>query len=154
MGNLNLAVLGADGHVAQERGIPVEAGAGQSADGGHVQIKHHVLDQVGVIEVLVLETLSGQLGVGLPAVGVGLDHPVVAEVGENDDLILPVHGQNTGQLAHGAVGHAAVMHGTVVGLPGNLENTVLPLQVGKSLKPLLVLVKAGQLDVISQRCSH
>ena len=96
-----------------------------------------------------LETLSGQLGVSLPAVGVRLDHPVVTDVGEDDDLVLPVQGQDAGQLAHGAVRHAAVVHGAVVGLPGDLEDAVLTLQIGKRLKPLLVLVKPGQLDIIS-----
>ena len=132
----------------------MEAGAGQSADGGHVQIEHHVLDQVGVVKVLMLEALGGQLGIGLPAVGVGLDHPVVANVGVDDDLVLPVHGQNAGELAHGAVRHAAVMHGAVVGLPGDLQDAILTLEVGESLEPLLVLVKPGQLDIISQRSCH
>ena len=132
----------------------MEAGAGQSADGGHVQIKHHVLDQVGVIEVLVLETLSGQLGVGLPAVGVGLDHPVVADVGVDDDLVFKVQAQPAGELADSPVGHAAVLHRPVQGFPGDLENTVFPVQVGKILKPFLVLVQLGQLDIVCQRFRH
>ncbi len=54
------------------------------------------LDQVGVVKILVLEPLGGQLGVGLPAIGVRLGHPAVADVGENDDLIFEVQGQHTG----------------------------------------------------------
>ena len=117
-------------------------------------IEDHVLDEVGVIKVLMLETLSGQLGVGLPAVGVGLDHPVVADVGEDDDLVLPVHRQDTSQLAHRTMRHAGVMHGAIIGLPGNLKDAVLTLQVSESLKPFFVLVKLGQLDIISQRSCH
>ena len=114
----------------------------------------HVLDQVGVVKVLVLEALGGQLGIGLPAVGVGLDHPVVADVGVDDDLVLEVQAQPAGELAHGPVGHAAVVHGAVVGLPGDLHDAVLTLQVGEVLEPLFILVKLGQLDVISHRLSH
>ena len=154
MGNLDLGVLSYDGNVAQESGIPVEARTRHSADGRHIQIEHHVLDQVGVVEILMLETLSGQLGVSLPAVGVGLDHPVVTDVGEDDDLVLPVHGQDTGQLADCTMGHAGMMHGAVVGLPGDLENTVLTLHLSEILKPLFVLVKLGELDVRSQRLCH
>ena len=98
----------------------MEAGAGDGADGGHIQVKHHVLDEVGVIEILVLEPLGGQLGVSLPAVGVGLGHPVVADVGEDDDLVLEVQRQDTHQLADGPVGHTAVLHGAVQRLPGDL----------------------------------
>ena len=154
MGNLDLGVLSYDGNVAQESGIPVETRTRHSADGGNINIEHHVLDQVGVVEILMLETLSGQLGVSLPAVCVGLDHPVVADVGEDDDLVLPVHGQDTGQLADCTMGHAGMMHGAVVGLPGDLENTVLTLHLSEILKPLFVLVKLGELDVRSQRLCH
>ena len=58
------------------------------------ELKDHILDQVGVIEILMLEPLGGQFGIGLPAVGVGFDHPGVADVGENDDLVFDVQGQN------------------------------------------------------------
>ena len=132
----------------------MEAGAGDGADGGHIQVKHHVLDEVGVIEILVLEPLGGQLGVSLPAVGVGLGHPVVADVGEDDDLVLVVQAQHADQLADGAVGHAAVVHGTVQGLPGYLKDAVLPVQIREVLEPLLVLLQLGELDIIGHRFSH
>ena len=72
VGHLHPGILGADGDVAEHGGVPVEAGAGDGADGGHVQVKYHVLDEVGVVKILVLEPLGGQLGVSLPAVGVKL----------------------------------------------------------------------------------
>ena len=59
VGDLHFCVLGADGYITQHGGIPVETRAGDGADGGHVQIKDHVLYEVGVIKVLVLETLGG-----------------------------------------------------------------------------------------------
>ena len=154
VGNLHLAVVAANGHIGEEGGIPVEAGTGHRADGGNVQIKYHILDKVGVIKILVLEALGGQLGVSLPAVGVRLDHPGVADVGENNDLIFEVQGENTDQLADCPVGHAAVVHGAVLGFPGHLENAVLPVQVGEILKPLFVLVQLGQLHIIGHRGSH
>ena len=126
----------------------MEAGTGHRADGGNVQIKYHILDKVGVVKILVLEALGGQLGVGFPAVGVRLDHPGVADVGENNDLIFEVQGEDADQLADCPVGHAAVVHGAVQGLPGDLEDAVLPLQVGEILEPFLVLVKPGALDII------
>ena len=139
---------------AQESGIPVEAGAGHSADGGHVDVEHHVLDEVGVVKVLMLEALRGQLGIGLPAVGVGFGHPAVADVGVDDDLVFPVHRDHAGELAHGPVAHAAVMHGKILGLPGDLQDAVLAVQVGEVLKPLRILLEFRQLGVISHRFSH
>jgi hypothetical protein len=52
------------------------------------------------------------------------------------------------------MGHAGVMHGAVIGLPGDLENAVLALQICEILEPFFVLVKAGELDVRSQRLCH
>ena len=120
VGHLHDRIVCGDGHVAEHGGIPVEARAGNGTDGGNVQVKDHILDQVGVIEILMLEPLGGQFGIGLPAVGVGFDHPGVADVGENDDLVFDVQGQNPHQLRNCPMGHAGVLHGAVVGFPGDL----------------------------------
>ena len=154
VGDFHPGILRGDGHIAQHGGIPVEAGARNGADGGHIQVKHHILDQVGVVKILVLEALGGQFRISLPAVGIGLSHPAVTNVGENDDLVFEVQGQDPGQLRAGTVRHAGMLHGAVEGLPGDLADAVLPVQVCKVLKPLLVLVKLRELDIIGQRLVH
>ena len=63
---------------------------------------------------------SLQFRIGPPAVGVGFDHPGVADVGENDDLVFDVQGQDPHQLRNCPMGHAGVLHGTVVGFLGDL----------------------------------
>ena len=152
MRNLHPGVLGGDGHIAQHGRIPMEAGAGDRADGGNVNIEHHVLDEVGIIKILMLEALSGQLGVGLPAVGVGLGHPAVADMSENDDLVLEIQRQDAGQLRAGAVRHTGMLHGAVVRLPGHLADAVLTVQIGKILEPLFP--SNSGIYIICQRLVH
>ena len=73
VGDFHPGILRGDGHIAQHGGIPVEAGARNGADSGHIQVKHHILDQVGIVKILVLEALGGQFRINLPAVGIGLN---------------------------------------------------------------------------------
>ena len=75
-------------------------------------------------------------------------------MGKNNDLILEIHGQDTDQLSNGTMGHSAVLHGAVQRFPSHLKDAVFTVQVGKVLKPLLVLFQFRQLDIISHGGSH
>ena len=75
-------------------------------------------------------------------------------MGKNNNLILEIHGQDTDQLPNGTMGHSAVLHRAVQRFPSHLKDAVFTVQVGKVLKPLLVLVQFRQLYIISHGGSH
>ena len=148
---IELGVLGGQGDIAQQGGIPVETGTGNGADGGDVDVEDHVLDQVGVVDVLMVKAL---FGVGAPAVRILVHHPVVALVSPNQNFVLAIQGDNAAELTHGAMIGAAPAHGVVIGLHGDLKNAVLPVQIKVILEPLPVFFQFGELDVISHNVFH
>lgn len=82
----------------------MDSRSGNGADGGNIHIKHHVLYQIGVVEILMFKLHLVELRVGLSVVGIRFDHTVVANVDEDDDLVLIVQIQYPNQLMDGSVG--------------------------------------------------
>ena len=121
MGNLHDGVLRRNGHITEHGRIPVEARPRNCTDGWNIQVKNHILNEIGIVKILMLESLGRQLRIGLPAVGIRFDHPCIPDVGKDDDLILYIHRQDPHQLRDRPVGHARMLHGAVVGLPCYLQ---------------------------------
>ena len=60
---------------------------------------------------------------------------------EDYDLILIIQRDPAGQLGSCTVGHTAVAHLMIVGLPGNLKDAILTVEICKILEPLFIYFK-------------
>ena len=66
-----------------------------STDCRNIKVEYHVLDQVCIIKVLMLETLCRQFGICFPTVRVRFCHPAVTDMSEDDDFVLEVKRKNS-----------------------------------------------------------